>query len=307
MHHLRLSTTVLRVSLSAAALLLAAPPVFACSVCACGDPLRDATGPAALESRLAFGLEAETLDMTAASEEVPGADEKLRQSTLRLRVSARPSLRWAAFASVPLVRKEVRTAGVQDSDVTGLGDVELGAQVAVWDRTSFSHRSVKMLSLTAGSAFPTGEANAKVDGERLDAHSQPGTGAFGPFAGLNYRLAFDSWHLAAGLSGRAWTTGPGAFQYGPAVVWSLHGQVRLAKRFAAELGFDARHAAPDREEGAAVENTGGTVIALAPSVYWNAAGQVWIEARAQVPVLERLRGDQSTGPVYVVGMRVEVF
>lgn len=302
-----MTSSTLVLSLAAAAVLLAAPAARACSVCACGDPLRDATGPAALESRLAFGLEAETLDVKAGNDALPGVRDTLRQSTLRLRASARPALRWAAFASLPLVRKELRTAGVRVSDVTGPGDLELGTQVAVWDRTSFSHRSVQTLSLTAGSALPTGVSDAEVDGVRLDAHSQPGTGAFGPFAGVNYRMAFDSWHLAAAVSGRTWTTGPGGFRYGSAALWSLHAQRRVTKSVSVELGLDGRHAAADREEGAVVNHTGGTVLALAPGLFWNAAGQVWLEARAQIPVLERLRGDQRTGPVFVAGLRFEVF
>jgi hypothetical protein len=302
-----MTSRTLLLSLAAAASLLAAPAALACSVCACGAPLRDATGPAALESRLAFGVEAETLEVRAASEELPGARETLRQSTLRLRVSARPSLRWAAFASVPLVRKELRSAGIRLSDVTGVGDLELGAQFAAWDRTSFSHRNVQTLSITAGTAVPTGVADAEIDGARLDAHSQPGTGAFGPFAGLNYRVAYDGWHLAAAVSGRTWTTGPGGFRYGSAALWSLHAQVRLVDRLALELGLDGRHAAADRDEGDTVSHTGGTVVALAPGVFWNPAGQIWLEARAQIPVLENLNGDQRTGPVFVTGMRFEVF
>jgi hypothetical protein len=289
-----------------AALALAPSRGEACSVCACGDPLLDASDPAALAGPLSLSLDAETLDVSSASDALPGEQDRLRQSTLRLQGVWRAMARTTLVATVPLTRKVIRTAGVVRSDVTGLGDVEIAARQTLLQRTSFRLRMVQELAVSAGSSLPTGPSDLTVDGQPIDPHGQTGTGAFGPFAGLHYRVARDDLALSASVGGRLRNENGEGYRYGEALTWTLHGQWRPRAWVAVDLGLDARHAAQDRELGVAVPHTGGTVIAFAPAAHLKVAGGLWLSARAQLPAVTNLQGTQSVGPVVVAGFSYEV-
>ena len=77
-----------------------------------------------------------------------------------------------------------------------------------------------------------------------------------------------------------------------------------------DLGVDGRYARADRaaEPGAAamaeVANTGGTVLAAAPGVYFEASGALWLFARGQVPFYQRLTGEQQVRPTVVTGLQL---
>ena len=58
-------------ALAAALALAAAPAARACSVCACGDPLRTSSDPAAISGRLRLQLDTEYLRIDAGNEETP--------------------------------------------------------------------------------------------------------------------------------------------------------------------------------------------------------------------------------------------
>jgi hypothetical protein len=59
----------------------------------------------------------------------------------------------------------------------------------------------------------------------------------------------------------------------------------------------------DKENGATVENTGGTVVSAAPGVYLNPTGGLWVFARGQVPFHQGLLGEQQVRPSVVVGLQ----
>jgi hypothetical protein len=297
-------------SIACALTALAAPPAArACSVCGCGDPLLDATDSAAQLGVLRVQLDAEVLSMDSGNEFTPGAIDRLDQYTVRGDVVYSPVDRLALVLRVPLVRKDLRTLGGDGaaSELTGLGDVELGARWVFLRSVNLGNARMQDLSLSAGTSLPTGNDDARgPDGQRIDEHGQLGTGAFGPYAGLNYHLDQGRWYAFASLSGRVRTTNAFGYRYGSAVLWSAHGQFRPVPRVALDLGVDGRNAGQDRSEGAPVANTGGLVVAAAPGAFLNVAGPLWFSVRAQVPFYTRLVGEQTVRPTVTTGVQYQL-
>ncbi len=300
--------------LVAAALALAAGvvsgPALACSVCACGDPLLGSSDPAAISGRLRLQLDVEYLRVDAGNEQDPAFTDELTQWSYRLNAVYRPIDALSLTATLPLVEKDMRMVGrgmsMPMSDATGLGDVEVAARYVLWRAVNLGTGRVHELAVTAGTSAPTGANDARAGGERIDEHGQPGTGAWGPFAGVSYRLEQGKWLGFASLSGRVRSENGHGYRYGSAALWSVHGQYFPTKRVVLDLGLDGRSAAADEGSGAAVPNTGGTVLSIAPGVYANVVGAAWLFVRGQVPVWKDFRGAQDQLPSIVVGLQYQV-
>jgi hypothetical protein len=295
----------------AAAALVAAPRARACSVCGCGDPLLVASDPAAITGQLRFQADVEYLRVDAGNEADPSRTDQLTQWSYRLNGAWRALDTLSLYATVPVVTKTIRTVGggaprEVASDLSGLGDVEVGGRWAPWRAVNLGIGRVQELALSAGTSTPTGPNGLRAGGERIDEHGQPGTGAWGPFAGIHYRFEQGPWTGFASLSGRVHTENGYRYTYGPAALWSVHGQLLVAKRIAFDLGVDGRHAAADRSAGEAVVNTGGTVLAAAPGVYVDAVGGAWVFVRSQLPFVKRFRGDQDQLPSVTMGVQLQV-
>lgn len=72
--------------------------------------------------------------------------------------------------------------------------MEIAGRYAFWHSVDLGVGRVQELALTAGTAIPTGNYNAKAaDGSLIDPHGQLGTGGWGPFVGFHYRLEQGSW------------------------------------------------------------------------------------------------------------------
>jgi hypothetical protein len=305
----------------AAAALLAAPPVLACSVCGCGDPLLTSSDPAAITGKLRLQLDLEYLRIDAGTDGVPGATDQLTQLSYRLNAVYRPIEDLALSVTLPMLSKKIRTVGdgpaVTDSNLNGIGDVEIGARYALWRSVQVGARRVQELAVAAGSALPTGSHDAKMaDGSVVDPHGQLGTGGWGPFAGLHYRYEQGDWTGFASLSYRWRTQGSyfdgSKYKFGDALLWSVHGQYLLARRVALDLGLDGRDAKADRAvdpDGtvtSAVGNTGGTLWSVAPGVYVDASAGFWVFLRGQIPVVKNLAGEQDVKPSFTVGIQYQL-
>jgi hypothetical protein len=200
-----------------------------------------------------------------------------------------------------------------------MGDAELAARVALWQSISFMRRRVQEVALSTGTTIPTGGADAAVsdgNGQRIlvDPHAQLGTGGWGPFLGLHYRFEQGDGLLFADLAYRWRTTGAyfdgSTYKFGDALLWSLHSQYRASARVAADLGLDGRYARPDKAAASGdatgtVENTGGTLLALAPGIYVNALPKLWLFGRAQLPFYRKFHGEQDVGASVVLGLQYE--
>jgi hypothetical protein len=297
-------------ALSAAAALAASGPARACSVCAAGDPLLGASDPAAVGGRLRLQLDAEYLRASSASALDPGATERLTQWSFRLNVAARATEDLALSATLPLVDKAVDRIGAgvttRVSSATGLGDAEAAARYVLWRGRDLGVGRTVEAAVSAGTSMPTGANDLRANGERIDEHGQPGTGTWGPFAGLHGRVQQGRWSSFASFSGRLRTTNAHGYRYGAALLWSAHAQVRAMRRLAVDLGVDGRYAAPDRDGGASVADTGGTVLSAAPGLFLDVGGGAWLFVRGQIPFVERLRGTQDVSPSVVTGIQHEL-
>jgi hypothetical protein len=289
-------------ALTLTAALLAAPSVArACSVCGCGDPLVLAGDSSPMANTVRFAIEYEYLTATARSDDQPDRTESLTQMTLRPVVVYSPFSRMNLVLQVPLVRKDwaLSATGAQGSETAtpiGLGDVDLGVRVFLWDATSIRLQRRQNLALTAGTSFPTGpDDKTTVDGERIDQHAQLGTGAWGPYVGTLYAFHQDPWNFFLSVTGRFRTTNSYGYRFGNAVLWSAQLRYRVVEPFAVQLGVDGRYAAQDVSAGVTQQNTGGLVISAVPGIAWNIAGPMWLLAQVQVPFATSLYGQQTVG------------
>jgi hypothetical protein len=280
-------------------------------VCGCGDPLLTSTDPAAITGRLRLQLDTEYLRMDSGNEANPALTDQLTQLSYRFNVVYRPTDDLSLTATLPVVSKVMRTVGggtsTLTSDVTALGDIEVGARYAVWRSVRLGVGRVQELALTAGTSLPTGPNDLSSGGERIDERGQPGRGSWSPFAGLHYRIEQGRWLAFASVSGRVSTENGFGYTYGPAFLWSLHGQYFPTRRVVLDLGVDGRTAAADRSNGETVVNTGGTVLVAAPGVYVNAASRTWLFVRGQIPFYKDFLGNQNQLPTIVAGLQFEVF
>jgi hypothetical protein len=285
-------------------------PARACSVCGCGDPLLTSSDPAAIIGRFRLQVDTEYLRIDAGNEEDPALTDELTQWSYRFNAVYRPTEALSLTATLPVVSKAIRTVGggtsTSTSDATGLGDVEVAARYALWRGLDLGIGRVQEVALTAGTSMPTGANGLTSNGERIDEHGQPGTGAWGPFAGVHYRFEQGSWLGFASLSGRVRSENGHGYRYGSALLWSVHGQYFPVKRVVLDLGLDGRHAAADELAGETVVNTGGTVLSVAPGLYYNALGGAWVFVRGQVPFYKSFRGDQDQLPSVVTGIQYQV-
>ena len=290
----------------AAALLLPASPARACSVCACGDPQGSSADAIGL-GELRTGVETEWLTQRARAD--GGGHEVLEQETVRIVGSTAPLDRLVLAVQVPLVRKHLSFDGGPEpappSTVLALGDVELGGRYVLFRRADFSSQSLQTIAVAFGSSFPTGPTNVQQGGQLVDPHGQPGTGGFGPYAGLQYRFRADPWTLTASAAGRYRTEGAQAYRFGSAFVFGTEA-VYAWSRLALGLGLDGRVATQDRQAGVPVDSTGGFVLAASPAVYAELGAGLWLRLRAQVPVATALVGDQRLGPTIAAGLQYQV-
>ena len=282
--------------------ILVAPSVAeACSVCGCGDPLVLAGDSMPVANTFRFALEYEYLTATARSDDAPDRTESLTQMTLRPVLVYSPLSRVNIVLQVPLVRKDwaLSATPVEPAETAvpmGLGDLDLGVRVFLWDATSIQAQRRQNLALTAGTSFPTGrDDRTTVDGERIDQHAQLGTGAWGPYVGALYAFHQDPWNVSLTVTGRFRTTNSFGYRYGDAVLWSAQLRYRLVEPFAFQAGIDGRYAGRDRSEGVVQENTGGLVVSAVPGFAWNVTGPLWLLAQVQIPFATHLFGQQTVG------------
>ena len=295
-------------------LLLGGGRAWACSVCGCADPLVSAGDSSPTAGRLRVSLDFESLSMEARNDESPELTESLQQLTLRPVLVFSPLDRLNLVLQVPLVRKSLTLApspggarhggatGADGALTLGLGDVDAGARYFLSKDVDLPRGQRQELAVSAGTSLPTGDANAQVEGVRLDDHAQVGTGAFGPYAGLLYAWHRDPWNLSADVYGRTRTANRFGYRYGDALIWNVEAALRPWDRVAFVVGVDGRYAGRDTVSGELLADTGGLLLAATPGVMVNLFGDVWLHARAQLPFFAHLFGEQRIGPTFLVSL-----
>jgi len=257
-----------------------------------------------------LALQSEYLTATAASDENPEQTESLTQRGINGTVSYGATETLSLIAIVPFMQKDWTLTGghepAEHASPTGFGDVNLGARFYALRRADASTMRSQFLALNAGSTVPTGNNDAEADGERIDQHAQLGTGAWGPYVGATYVLRSELWSIAANVSGNFHTTNSYDYRFGNAIRWGLEGSTHVNAQFAVSLAGEGRYAQRDVSQGEKQLNTGGTVLDLTPGVAWSPAPDVGLYARAQIPIVKDLYGEQTVGTTFQLGLQVLV-
>jgi hypothetical protein len=311
---------IARFAIAIIATLIAAP-VLACSVCGCGDPLLTSSDPAAINGTLRLQVDYEQLRIDAGTDGAPGFTDQLTQGALRLNVAYRPAEDLSLTLTLPMVQKKIVSVGpapsVTDSDLSGLGDIEVGARYAAWRSVEVGARRVQELAFGLGASIPSGAHDARLaDGSLLDPHGQLGTGGWGPFATVAYRHEQGDWTGYGSLGYRLRTEASyfdgSKYKFGDATLWGVHGQYQVGRRVVLDLGVDGRYAVADRATDpdgvvtGAVGNTGGALMSAVPAVYVEAFRGGWLFARSQIPFYKDLLGEQDVRPNLTIGVQYQV-
>jgi hypothetical protein len=268
---------------------------LACSQCMCGTPFPADVLGGAVPARFSYGIEERYLSKSNALDEGSGAEQE-REHRIAGFGLWRPFNAFAVLARLPFNAKKITstpTGGVSTTERSfGVGDAELLAMIGLY-RTA-GPRPLSF-GVVAGGALPTGSNGARGDdGERLDSHLQPGTGAWSGTLGLNAALGGDAVVWDASVLGRASTTSAHGYRYGRALLYNAglitkesHGLRLLAQ-------VNGRVAAKDRlEDGTIGQNTGGSVTYLSPGLRWTTGLGLGLEGAVQIPVAESLFGVQD--------------
>ncbi len=262
---------------------------------------------------LAERMRPRTLDEYVGQGHLLGAGSLLRQAVAEDRLFS--VIFWGPPGSgkttlARILAQETKSHFVSFSAVlSGVGDVDVGARWALWRRVAFVPDAKRVavtraqaLAIAAGTSLPTGENGAGRDGVRLEEHAQIGTGAFGPYAGLLYQLQREPWSLSSTIIARFRTENRHGYRFGDALLAAADVQRDALPWLSVGVGVDVRWAAVDRQGGGAVESTGGVVTAATPSVSVGLAPGLSARVRAQLPLVQRLRGEQRADPAVLAGI-----
>lgn len=286
-------------------LCLALPqPARACSMCRCSDPVFSALG----EGLYTYGGFQVALDWNRLNQS-QGAGEDL-ESQVRNSITTTISYGWRErltfVAQVPYTFNHL-TEGEEVQTADGLADPAFYLYVRLWS-SPFAQGLGRRAWISAVVAVKTPWGKNDVtaaDGERLDEHVQPGTGATnltGGLSGLYLLDAESSLYASVGYTG----TGRNkyGYKYGNNVQANLVYDRKLTDWLDGllEVNFlDARH---DQIDALGIQDpdTGGQSLYLTPRIGVHVVKGLVLRAAAQFPVWENLNGIQDVKPAYTAGL-----
>lgn len=288
----------------------------ACSVCYCGDPTLLPLGlvqPASGQLRL-------SLDMTFLQKESGGGGEPVpvslrhfgdaseRQAHDELRLTATGALTLGdntLTVVVPWLWKDLETqagAAVTRDRASGGGDLELYAR-RQW---FFSHRMAPKRhigALAAGLKLPTGRSQAE-DVETFDV--MPGSGSVDALVGPSYTYDADPFSLYASALLRYNGEGTLGVRRGGSVLLNAAARYRVNDYLLVAAQLNGRATAKDTQAGLADDDSGGVIFFAAPQVVVRPAGTWAVRAQAQIPVLDRLYGEQQESATFGLGLSYDL-
>jgi len=292
-------TVIRRSALLAALTLLVLAPAAAraCSMCACGDPSYRLVGEEFFTATpWRVGLDYDHGSKTSAADE-PGTHETEFESRVTVSGAWTPIARLRLVGRIPVVNRRLTMDGMS-ARLAGLADPELLLHLQVTPATS-RHWAAVML----GARAPWGENERTSGGERAEEHLQPGTGAASLWAGASGAVRVGTRdHVYASLMGRWNGTNRHGYRYGDVALANFAYQHEVATYLAGVLELNARDARIDRDAGAMADNTGGSVLYVTPRLQWQATQALVLRLGLQIPVAQRLLGDQREHANVVTGL-----
>lgn len=270
---------------------------LACSQCECGSPTPPGYLLDTAYHRFSYGLEDRYLSKENALEDEPGHEEQWEHRISGL-LYYRPSDRIGMQLRVPYVFKTNEESVTGESPVRthsdGFGDVAVRARLEV-ARFGGTTSPPRTLALIADASAPTGSDNLKDDsGERLEAHLQPGTGAWSGTGGAAFDVARMGSAISASVLYRVNGTNTYGYHYANTLLFNAGYARTLSRSWEAALELNARSAKRDvTEDGSDDPNSGGSLLYVAPSVRYLMGGAASLQFLVQVPVAQDLYGDQT--------------
>jgi hypothetical protein len=302
---MKLTTIVCAIAVGA----VAAAPVYACSICRCGDPTFNALGKDGVsQSGLRLALDWDQVNKTQGN---PAADfDELSEQRTTLLVAYGISDRFGVFARLPYSERDLTETedGVSEhSHAKGLADPEIYGQARLWN-SAFEGDVGTRSSVFAilGVKTSWGENNVSRNGERLDEHVQPGTGSTDWFAGFSGSYQVDPKSaLFASVQYRNTGRNDEGYQYGRVALVNLAYEHKLGARWDGVIEANYRHAGFDETDasGNTDPDTGGSITYITPRLLFS-AGRGWVlRASAQIPLYQSgLHGEQSEKTVLNLGV-----
>lgn len=180
----------------------------------------------------------------------------------------------------------------------GLGDVMLLGRYQLFQRHAIATTFLTAVQL--GVRFPTGSSAAKNDqGEYLDVHLQPGTGAFNFLFGLSANYIKERIGLVAdGLFSipTEGTVGDQTYQFGNALNYDASFRYRFTSfessvSFFGAVGIAGEYRGKEKQNGVELDDTGGHTVYFAPGIQLNYQ-RVLFEVSYWQPVVHHLNGIQ---------------
>jgi hypothetical protein len=291
--------------LGAAALFACAPAALACSMCRCSDPVFNALGQGIYTyGGFHVALDWNRLDQSQGAEGGPLFEEQVR-NTVTATLSYGWQERFTFVAQVPYTFNQLTAEeGAEKAD--GLADPLFYTYIRLWSspfNVGLGRRA--WISAVFAVKTPWGENDVTEDGERLEEHVQPGTGATnltGGLAGLYLLDADSSLYASVGYTG----TGRNRFgyKYGDNVQANVVYDRKVTDWLDGVLEVNFLDAKKDQvdAEGLQDPDTGGQSLYLTPRIGVNIVRGLVARAAVQIPVWENLNGIQDIKPAFSAGL-----
>jgi hypothetical protein len=297
------------VCLAALAMASKAP---ACSICRCGDAAFNALGTN-IFSAGAFRL-AVDWDRISKSQGPPDESESTLQNSVTATLSYSFGESVNLVARVPYTFSSLSTSegdAPETLDTRGFSDPEFFVWVRLWasDLAPGVGRRA-WVSAQVGVKTPWGQDDLKgPDGERLDQHAQPGTGASAVFAGLGGFYLLDPRSSAYGSVQYRWPgTNAYGYQYGQIFLANFGFERKLGSAVDAALELNYRWAGKDTvdDEGELDPNTGGALLYVTPRILVHLGSGLVARAAVLIPTFKNLNGYQTERAVVTAGLTLQL-
>jgi len=277
---------------------LPASVAMACSTCMVGDPTQSLMGAEKpFEDRLRLSV-----NYLSRSEELgrEGFNKKvIDENRVSLSLAYAPSTRFMLGVDIPYVNRQLESFNLADQEVTTLGDVTITVKNFLQEKDFLQKH---MYGLLGGLKLPTASEQDDSDGIPLDFDVQAGQGATvlnagAWYANYNYPYLFytsASYHVA--------TEGYQDFQAGDALVFNATAQYSTKHSLSYYLGLEGRSSQKDTFSDIDDEDSGGTIVFLAPGLIYNITADLLLNAAVKFSAIDDLNGDHDEGTIVTFGV-----